>query len=177
MHLVERFVATVTYVVAFFSFSSIDELGNKQQTPLFDDANVLQPYQPGAGPIFKPPTGRPVDLPGGDLVCNYTLMGPDWVSCSTPENRGCWLRNTRTKEEFNINTDYEDKMPIGVDRYYTLNATDGWIFADGMNFTDAKFFRSSSDHDLLETKYPGPWVQACWGDVCTSLVEIASCQY
>ena len=46
-------------------------------------------------------------------------------------------------------------MPLGITRNYTLELTDGWWDADGLNFTAAKLFNN---------KYPGPWLQACWGD-------------
>jgi hypothetical protein len=143
MHLIDRFVTTVTYVVSFFSFSEIDTYTNRQQTPLILDANINQPYAPpSGGPVFKPPTGRPVDLPGGDLVCNNTLMGPDWVSCSTADDRSCWLRNTKTGAKFDIETDYEDikNLPIGTHRYYTLDLAAGNINADGIDFPHGKFF-------------------------------------
>ena len=169
MYLAERFVATITYVVSFFSLSGIDDFGNKQQAPLFDSPLQVHDALLSKGPLFKPPTGRSSKFPGGDLVCDYTAMGSDWTNCSTSENRGCWLNNTRTLEQFNITTDYEDpnKMPKGIDRYYNLSITDGWIFADGLNFTQAKFFWNTSDPESFFTKYPGPWVQACWGDVRT----------
>src|ERR1700733_2349497 len=85
-------------------------------------------------------------------------MGLGWSNCSTPFNRGCLLRNDETGEEFNIGTDYEDtnQTPIGIHRTYYLNVTDGWYNADGLNFTQAKLFNGT---------YPGPWIQACWGDV------------
>ena len=169
MHLVERFVATVTYVISFLSFSGVQDLNSQPQTPLIDSSVGLHHALPAAGPIFKPPTGRPDNLPGGDLRCNYTAVGAAWVECSTPDNRGCWLRNTVTKEELNIYSDYEDpkKLPKGVDRYYTLNLADGWINADGQNFTEAKFFWDPSQPTSRDpdNRYPGPWVQACWGDV------------
>ncbi|KAG6356518.1 hypothetical protein INS49_015906 [Diaporthe citri] len=77
-----------------------------------------------------------------------------WRPCSTPSNRECWLRHPDGRE-FNIMTDYEHEAPIGVHRNYTLLVNDGWINADGRNFTEAKIFNNT---------YPGPWIQACWGD-------------
>jgi hypothetical protein len=168
MQLIERFFSTITYVVSCFSFSDPSSFSNKQQSPLLDVSQHV--HAPGKGPIFKPPTGRPVELPGGDLVCNYTRMGADWASCSTPHNRACWLKNKKTGVQYNITTDYEDPklLPVGVDRYYTLDVTDGSINADGMDFTEGKFFWNVSDPESKkpENRYPGPWLQACWGDVC-----------
>jgi FtsP/CotA-like multicopper oxidase with cupredoxin domain len=77
-----------------------------------------------------------------------------WRSCSAPGDRGCWLTDDNGNT-FDITTDYEKIAPVGVLREYTLEITDSWINADGLNFTDAKVFNST---------YPGPWIQACWGD-------------
>ncbi|KAI9770556.1 MAG: hypothetical protein M1840_003146 [Geoglossum simile] len=113
------------------------------------------------GPIFKPPGGR-LRGPGSSFTCNYSAM-VGFSSCSTPTNRACWLRN-QAGFEYNINTDYEDtsKTPIGIHRTYYLNLADGWINADGMNFTEAKIFNKT---------YPGPYIQACWGDNVTVIVK------
>lgn len=96
-------------------------------------------------------------------------MGPDWSECLTPENWGCWLRHNDGRE-FNISTDYEKVAPIGVDRFYLLTVDDGWVNTDGMNSTAAK---------LSNNTYPGPWIQACWGDVSlvSDLVALHIQQY
>ena len=64
-----------------------------------------------ASPIFRPPSG-PED-PSYDFKCDYTAMGKGWNDCSTPGNRGCWLRGPGGKE-FNISTDYETQVPKGT---------------------------------------------------------------
>jgi hypothetical protein len=130
------------------NFATLSPLGNgSQQVPLQPALSAT-----GGGPIFKPPANPRDD--GTGFRCNYTNM-PDWVSCSHPEDRSCWLMNPRTKERFDINTNYEDKVPVGILRQYTVTVEDGWYNADGRNFTLAKMFNGS---------YPGPWLQACWGD-------------
>lgn len=101
-------------------------------------------------PIFYPPGGN------GEFRCDYSAMGKDWHLCSVAENRECWIRNIKTGEEYNIHTNYEKVAPVGGLREYTLDVTDSWYAADGLNFTAAKLF-----NDV----YPGPWLQACWGDV------------
>lgn len=103
---------------------------------------------------FRPPAGDPKDT---DFECDYRAM-PDWVSCSTADDRECWLRNSKTGERLDIHTNYEKIAPIGVVRNYTLYVTDDSIDADGQIFEDGKVFNST---------YPGPWIQACWGDVST----------
>ena len=131
------------------------DLSGLPQQPILDQSEVGLDVQRPHYPIFKPPGGR-LEGPGSDFVCNYTKM-VGWYECSTPTNRECWLRHPDGRE-FNIRTDYENKAPNGTDRYYTYVVTDGLINADGKNFTAAKLFNNS---------FPGPWVQACWGDVST----------
>jgi hypothetical protein len=110
--------------------------------------NVPSTANDPPGPIFVPPGS------GNDnFTCDYSSMS-GFRACSTPEDRTCWLTND-AGTTFDINTDYESVWPQGVVRQYTLDIHDGWVNADGINFTDAKLFNSS---------YPGPWLQACWGD-------------
>ncbi|KAI1613469.1 multicopper oxidase-domain-containing protein [Exophiala viscosa] len=150
MRLVERFWTTVVYLVTFGSVSP----HNDQQTPLVASSGGRHPEN-AKGPIFKPPGGR-LEGPGSDFLCDYRNM-VGWSPCSTPDNRECWLKNDHTRQEYNIHTDYEDsnQTPLGVHRAYYMNITDGWINADGLNFMEGKFFNGT---------YPGPWIQACWGD-------------
>lgn len=156
MHLFGHFWTTVTYFANLLTLSPINPPGPQQYPiPGTSDVglNVPHPHYP----IFKPPGGHPQG-PGSDFKCNYSRM-PGWYECSTPENRGCWLRHPDGRE-YNILTDYENDAPIGVDRNYTLVVNDGWVNADGLNFTAAKLFNNT---------FPGPWIQACWGDVSAEL--------
>ena len=167
MRFVERFVGVITYMVSFLTFSGVEDLSS--QAPLLDTSIRVHNAPLTGGPVFKPPTGRPSRFTGGDLNCDYSQMGPDWESCSNSTNRGCWLRNTKTGKEYNITTDYEDptNLPTGIDRWYTMRLAGGEINADGQIFEEGKFFWNVSDPDSYkpENRYPGPWVQACWGDV------------
>ncbi|KAK1622754.1 multicopper oxidase-domain-containing protein [Colletotrichum phormii] len=90
------------------------------------------------------------------FVCDYRHMrDKGFRSCGTADDRSCWLRNPKTGEEFNITTDYEYRVPQGVKRVYHLDVTDGYVNANGLNFTEAKMFNNS---------WPGPLIEACWGD-------------
>lgn len=71
------------------------------------------PVQPTPAPIFSPPSHG--QTPDSSIVCNYSAMGPGWSSCSTPLDRGCWLKGPNN-ETFDIETDYEVKKPKGVTR-------------------------------------------------------------
>lgn len=106
-------------------------------------------------PVFRPPAANPDDH---EFVCDYSAM-EGWFPCSIPENRECWLRN-RKGQEFNIHTDYEKFAPVGITRHYVLNVTEGSINADGQLFDNAKLFNKT---------YPGPWLEACWGDVSAKI--------
>ncbi|KAK4941993.1 hypothetical protein LTR10_018174 [Elasticomyces elasticus] len=157
MRLVERFWTTIVYVVTFGSISPQSD----QQTPLVTSSDGLL-IENAKGPIFKPPGGR-LQGPGSDFLCDYRNM-VGWSPCSSPDNRECWLKNDRTGQEYNVHTNYEDsnQTPVGVHRTYHMNITDGWLNADGLNFTEGKFFNGT---------YPGPWIQACWGDNVTIIVK------
>jgi FtsP/CotA-like multicopper oxidase with cupredoxin domain len=73
--------------------------------------------------------------------------------CSTHRNRGCWLKGPG--KEYNITTDYEKEYPMGITRKYYLEASTMTLYPDGVAMTEGKVFNRS---------YPGPWIQACWGD-------------
>jgi hypothetical protein len=155
MTLISRFEQALAGLLAWLSLSSVPDFGSYQsQHPL--GALVPHPHeQNGNTPIFRPPAANPNDH---DFVCDYSAMH-EWIPCSTTENRECWIRNQKDGREFNIHTNYEKFAPVGVTRHYTLNITNGTINADGQPFPEAKMFNQS---------YPGPWLEACWGDVSTS---------
>ena len=155
MHLINIFWTSITYVTNILTLSPFEGPSGNQQAPLLGSLNTV-PSGSMQGPIFKPPSG-PLVGPGSEFTCDYSSM-VGFSSCSTAEDRGCWLRN-ETGFEYNINTDYKDTnlTPIAIHRTYTLNITDEVINADGLDFTEGKVFNAT---------YPGPWIQACWGDVC-----------
>ena len=177
MKLLERIWVTATCILEWLSPSNVDEYAN-HQTPIGDGLNLghhphgsIRPIpatstsarQPG--PTFKPPTGRIGGLPGSEFQCEYPEM-VDYEFCSTDQDRGCWLRNKINHTEYNIYTDYETVTPIGIDRYYIFNTTDFNITADGQVDTHGKAFQLvHPDGTADKPIFPGPWLQACWGDV------------
>ena len=52
---------------------------------------------------------------------------------------------------------------MGIHRTYYLNITDREYNADGLSFSEGKFFNST---------YPGPWIQACQGNVKCSFGQV-----
>ena len=170
MHLSDGFWASVTYVVGIFSLSPSKDPGTEHQTHLGLHAignHVPMDHQVALeqGPILKPPSGRPSG-DGSNFKCDYSKMH-GWEPCSTAENRTCWLKHKYTKDIFDIHTNYEEIAPNGIERYYEIDAIDGLsINADGRDFPAAKLF---------DGKYPGTWIQACWGDVSVILYHIHQC--
>lgn len=163
MKLVERFWTTFSCLLNILAPSPFsDEPGNGiQQIPLFD-----QGVHPAAkpGPIFRPP-GRLRRGLNDEFQCDYTAM-KGWTNCSTPSTRGCWLEKKSTGEKRDIYTNYELEplTPVGILRSYTLNVTKaGNINVDGMDFSGGFMFND---------KYPGPWIQACWGDTLSITVNV-----
>ena len=160
MHFAQGLWATVTYVVSFFQLSSFNGPAVGDQTPLglsLDNLHSAEDvdWDPQRDLIFVPP-GAP---PNSTFTCNYTTIAmPGWKYCSTPNDRSCWLKNfNQPDHNITINNPYEIEVPVGVHRYYEIDATAGLtINADGVEFQQAKLF---------DKKYPGPWIQACWGDV------------
>ncbi|KAL0945044.1 Lcc2 [Colletotrichum truncatum] len=123
------------------------------QVPLGGKTDFIQtiPSHTNIAPLpFKPPSGSN----GDDFVCEYPAM-KKYVPCSDPNNRECWLRNVEDGSEYNIHTNYEVEAPTGITRNYTLVVGDGWYNGDGQYLKAAKLFNDT---------YPGPWLQACWGD-------------
>jgi hypothetical protein len=90
-----------------------------------------------------------------------------YAACSTPEDRSCWLINNETGDRYDINTDYETRYPTGVTREYWLEV-DKWNLTaaeiDGYPFIGATVFNKT---------YPGPWIQACWGDMV--VIHVKNC--
>ncbi|KAF7504966.1 hypothetical protein GJ744_001547 [Endocarpon pusillum] len=113
------------------------------------------------GPIFAPPNASP------GFVCNYTAM-KGWRHTGGVGMRGAWLEKPIGDDDdtggiYNIFTNYDRFAPIGTVRKYHLNVTDQNINADGINRPDGG--------KVFNGQYPGPWIEACWGDWVEITVE------
>ncbi|KAK3339863.1 multicopper oxidase-domain-containing protein [Lasiosphaeria hispida] len=164
MKLLDQLWALLTYLITISS-----NLLPERDFELSDQVALGIPthihIDPPRGPVFKPPGGHPGD---DTFQCDYSAM-VGFKDCSA-KNTSCWLTNGDIT--FDIGTDYEGlnsngdiNMPVGIKRSYTIIAQDGSYFADGLEFSEAKLFR---DITKPAAQYPGPWIQACWGD----LIEI-----
>ncbi|KAK0733004.1 multicopper oxidase-domain-containing protein [Lasiosphaeria miniovina] len=161
MTLLGRFWSSLTQFLSIATLSPFGDYGNNgnQQVPILDtEIPVGESFPLGPGPVFTPPGHRTNKGYGYDFKCNYSSM-VGWEPCHET-NSSCWLRNTKNGDEFNIDTNYENLAPQGVLRKYTLEIVNGSVNADGMNFAEAKLFKLPEK----EPQYPGPWLQACWGD-------------
>ena len=143
MKLIERWIAGVIHAFNIIIFSSISNDDAVQQ-PL----GHLSTADYGPGPIFHPPNSS------HKFECDYTEHHPDLKQCSTPQDRGCWLRGINGTG-FNISTDYENKTPRGRVRKYELEVSEMVLAPDGFKNIRGKVFNKM---------YPGPWIEACWGD-------------
>jgi len=99
----------IFYLGAFLTGSPLEQQQLDFQQPLQGESHALAPLY-NKPPDFEAPPG-PYH---GQFNCSYPAM-VGWSDCSTPGNRGCWLR-APNGTEFNISTDYEVKAPIGIQR-------------------------------------------------------------
>lgn len=164
MMLVERFWTVVSCLLNILTFSPFSQQpgDGAQQLPLLNH-DVDLAAEPG--PIFPPP-GRLRRGFNDNFTCDYrSMLG--WVDCSTPDDRGCWLKNRLTGRKLDIYSDYELKKftPRGIVRHYNLTVAKSPlpINVDGMDFVGGFMF---NEH------YPGPWIQACWGDTLSITVNV-----
>lgn len=92
-----------------------------------------------------------------NFTCQYpTLVG--WEACNHASDRGCWLKDPLKRQplsQYDINTDYENVTPPGVERLYHLNVTVSPLSPDGYLKPLGQVFNST---------YPAPLLEACWGD-------------
>lgn len=108
-----------TYLIAiitYFGFSSFH--GSQQpslQYPLrFDDADLTPPAPKDLS--FIPPGAAEESL-GETFRCEYPSMAAEYTYNPTPENRSVWLKHrTNLSLDFDINTDYETRWPVGIER-------------------------------------------------------------
>ncbi|KXJ90396.1 multicopper oxidase-domain-containing protein [Microdochium bolleyi] len=73
---------------------------------------------------------------GDGFVCEYPKL-KGWKSCSTKNDRSCWLKGPKG-ERYDINTDYETKFPEGKTRKYYLEVDKMTINGDGIDNVEGK---------------------------------------
>jgi hypothetical protein len=133
----------------FVTFSTFDTHGTGQ-APLLPDLPQSKHHN---HPIFEPPNAPEHRR----FICRYPEL-TEYEFCSEHDDRGCWLRPKKKRSglmEYNIHTDYEKHYPKGITRRYQLNASNMTLYPDGCKNSQCKVFNK---------QYPGPWIEACWGD-------------
>jgi FtsP/CotA-like multicopper oxidase with cupredoxin domain len=164
MFLVDKLLACLTAALNILSFSSFNiksDFGIQQ--PPFSNQQLLA----ADGPVFKAP-GRLRTGEDAPFTCDYKAM-KGFEYCSTPQDRTCWLKNPTSGARYDTTTDYEllSETPQGITRKYTLtvgNATKS-LNVDGQDFGHAILYNDD---------FPGPWIQACWGDTVEVTVNVES---
>ncbi|KAI0134118.1 multicopper oxidase-domain-containing protein [Xylariales sp. AK1849] len=138
-----EFTLQITQLNIFSPFTSYD--GTQQ--PL-----QLQHQQPPSVNTAGTCAGAQCSKPKA-FQCEY----PGWELCNTETSRDCWIRDpTGAQPEFNISTDYENRIPPGITREYWLEVTTNeTVKPDGIDKIMGNYFNGS---------YPGPVLEACWGD-------------
>ncbi|EGD93868.1 multicopper oxidase [Trichophyton tonsurans CBS 112818] len=109
-----------------------------------------------SGPSFSPPPN--VDSNSRVIECKYPSM-KGWAADNSSKTGWLkWVGNgpTPSPGAFNTTTDYENIFPEGVTRKYNLVVDEGTVNLDGVTANHAMLFNG---------QYPGPWIQACWGDI------------
>ncbi|RDH35383.1 hypothetical protein BDQ94DRAFT_186230 [Aspergillus welwitschiae] len=180
-----------TALVHFFSFQS---LFSSQQYPLAPDGSLEKPSFPDGEhgntlPLdngleyLHPPEGeldddldipdeidrphlegpslkfRPLDTPSDNFECEYPGLDRHFDPPSR-DDRTIWLKKKphRRGKDITIHTNYEDYAPRGIDRHVRVSVTNDTSkpkYLDGRDYRQGKYF---------DFQYPGPLIEACWGD-------------
>jgi FtsP/CotA-like multicopper oxidase with cupredoxin domain len=121
---------------------------------IFSEDFAFSKGQTKKGPVFHPPNGSP------GFKCDYSrMMG--WTHSADSGARTQWLSHSADEDypyggTYDIHTDYDHFAPTGITRKYTLTVDEHPISADG-------FIRRDGGK-AFNKQYPGPWIEACWGD-------------
>jgi FtsP/CotA-like multicopper oxidase with cupredoxin domain len=154
----KHYLVILARYLGFTSWVGLDQV---DQAPL-TKGDMITPETNLMPPVFVPAgtgTGE------NSIECHYPEM-VGWEYKNSPEQRGVWLRHKDNGTEYNFTTDYERKWPQGIQRNYSLvintDTTANW---DGIPFPGAKIFKNATSNETSSNgTFPGPWIQACWGD-------------
>lgn len=140
----EAFVQIATYAQSIGT--NYDANQQPLHLPSHDHTSGIPGVDVSAGVSFP--------VVGANFTCQYPSM-TGYKPCNTANDRTCWLKGPKGKRDYTITSDYENFGPKGVVREYWLDvdlqaiAPDGYVKALGQVFNGS---------------YPGPHLQACWGD-------------
>lgn len=102
-------------LLELFNIATFSTTGGSslQQTLNEPDHQLPLPELASGPPSFFPPSGS--EDPDSTFKCEYPDLGIQWVPCSSPGDRKCWLAGP-AGDRFDINTDYETRYPKGITR-------------------------------------------------------------
>ncbi|RYO95793.1 hypothetical protein DL765_011755 [Monosporascus sp. GIB2] len=136
-------------------------------SPSIGHGDAQQPLQHHSIVDSVPPLARRGNYgesqgrPYTPIVCSYPeLEAKGWEFCNTEDSRDCWIRdpneNQPSSTQWDVRTNYEQDTPPGITREYWLEVTDNPdVSPDDFPKILGKYFNGA---------YPGPTIQACWGD-------------
>ncbi|KAK3937566.1 multicopper oxidase-domain-containing protein [Diplogelasinospora grovesii] len=148
------FKACIDFVVAVIAsplFSYGDPYGGSQITlHISDPVHAPSPVAQGHGlyPTIDPRS------------CRYPKLEAQGYKLCNDEDKTCWLRRENRYDnpwlsQWDITTDYETFTPTGVTREYYLTVDKTTLSPDGQPKIGGVTFNGT---------YPGPAIEACWGD-------------
>ncbi|KAK4615403.1 Laccase-2 [Fulvia fulva] len=132
---------------------------------LLDGYHSSYPQQPlnipkhTAGLSDVSAAGVSFQVPGTGFTCSYPSMTRH-QACNSAKDRSCWLKPLNRKDtRYDIHTQYDmpgdEFSPPGITREYWLEVSVDPIAPDGYLKPLGQVFNHT---------YPGPHLQACWGD-------------
>ncbi|PYH43919.1 multicopper oxidase [Aspergillus saccharolyticus JOP 1030-1] len=152
----------IVYIINFLGF----EPSFSPFRGLFEQNDLQVPITPSTLSFVPPGAAEDDATKSSPFRCYYSAMASEYTYNPSANDRGVWLKHrTDPSKDFTINTDYEVRAPVGIARNYFLTVgedTNHAVNWDGVDFPYAKVFNKS---------FPGPWIQACWGDVLNITVK------
>ncbi|KAK3319747.1 multicopper oxidase-domain-containing protein [Cercophora scortea] len=152
------FVELTTFTSSINPFSGFGKDPSQAVLGIWEDIqHPLVPSLPtGAASC---PEGKVCFHPDGSspgFQCEYDLDPSIWLPCNKAKDRNCWIKKRDQPVRFDIDTDYEnpDDVPKGKIREYLL-------IVDNVTLTPAFVSREGR---AFNGTYPGPKLEACWGD-------------
>ncbi|OOF96743.1 multicopper oxidase [Aspergillus carbonarius ITEM 5010] len=159
-----------TYLIAIVNYLGFSSFHGSQQDSLqyplqYKDADIVHTIPKTLS--FVPP-GAAESAQAEPFTCQYPAMADEYTYNDSGGNRSVWLKHrTNSSMDFDIDTDYETRRPIGIERKYILIMGERALNLDGIEFPYAKVVNGS---------FPGPWIQACWGDKINITVKNNLCK-
>ena len=108
-----------TYLIAIVNYLGFSSFHGSQQDSLqyplqYDDADIVHTIPKTLS--FVPP-GAAESAQAEPFTCQYPAMADEYTYHDSGGNRSVWLKHrTNSSMDFDIDTDYETRWPIGIER-------------------------------------------------------------